>query len=92
MQGPGWSGFLPTAGRPQLRMGRKPATWIRIDRDYGTLPINMQTLFHNLGITRGAAAAQATFCRSESRKCLNSDESSGVSSFLWLLDRLPILG
>jgi hypothetical protein len=38
-------------------MGRKPATWIRVHRDYETLRINMQTLFHDLGITTSAAAA-----------------------------------
>jgi hypothetical protein len=38
-------------------MGRKPTHWTRIDRDYETLRINMQTLFHDLGITTGAAAA-----------------------------------
>ncbi len=38
-------------------MGRKPTHWTRIDRDYETLRINMQTLFHHLGITNGAAAA-----------------------------------
>ncbi len=39
------------------RMGRKPATWTRIDRDYETLRINMQTLLHDLGITTSTAAA-----------------------------------
>jgi hypothetical protein len=28
-------------------MGRKPATWTRVDRDYETLRIDMQTLFHD---------------------------------------------
>jgi hypothetical protein len=45
------------AGVRSPRMGRKPATWTRIDRDYETLRINMQTLFHDLGITTEAAAA-----------------------------------
>jgi hypothetical protein len=45
------------AGLRSPRMGRKPAHWTRIDRDYETLRINMQTLFHDLGITTGAAAA-----------------------------------
>jgi hypothetical protein len=44
------------AGVRSPRMGRKPATWTRVDRDYETLRINMQTLFHDLGITTGAAA------------------------------------
>jgi hypothetical protein len=45
------------AGIRSPRMGRKPATWTRVDRDYEALRINMQTLFHHLGITTGAAAA-----------------------------------
>lgn len=45
------------AGVRSPRMGRKPTHWTRIDRDYETLRINMQTLFHHLGITTGAAAA-----------------------------------
>jgi hypothetical protein len=38
-------------------MGRKPAHWTRIDRDYETLRITMHTLFHHLGITTSTAAA-----------------------------------
>jgi hypothetical protein len=38
-------------------LGRKPAHWTRIDRDYETLRIGMQTLFHDLGITADTAAA-----------------------------------
>ena len=45
------------AGIRSPRQGRKPATWTRIDRDYETLRIGMQTLFHDLGITPGSAAA-----------------------------------
>lgn len=45
------------AGIRSPRMGRKPTHWTRVDRDYETLRINMQTLFHDLGITTGAAAA-----------------------------------
>jgi hypothetical protein len=45
------------AGIRSPRMGRKPAIWTRVDRDYETLRINMQTLFHHLGITTQAAAA-----------------------------------
>ncbi len=30
--------------------GRKPATWTRIDRDYETLRIGMQNLFHDLTV------------------------------------------
>jgi hypothetical protein len=45
------------AGVRSPRRGRKPAHWTRIDRDYETLRIGMQTLFHDLGITTGRAAA-----------------------------------
>lgn len=38
-------------------MGRKPAVWTRVDRDYETLRIGMQALFHDLGITQASAAA-----------------------------------
>ena len=38
-------------------MGRKPARWTRIDRDYEALRIQMQALFADLGITTGTAAA-----------------------------------
>ena len=54
------------AGVRSPRMGRKPAIWTPVDRDYETLRIGMQTLFHHLGIT--AAAASTTFCRSVNRK------------------------
>jgi hypothetical protein len=43
------------AGIHSPRRGRKPATWTRIDRDYETLRIGMQNLFHDLGITVAAA-------------------------------------
>jgi hypothetical protein len=45
------------AGVRSPRLGRKPTTWTRVDRDYETLRINMQTLFHDLGITTTGAAA-----------------------------------
>jgi hypothetical protein len=45
------------AGVRSPRMGRKPKAWTRIDRDYETLRIHMQTLFHDLGIHTDAAAA-----------------------------------
>src|SRR5207253_9812425 len=45
------------AGVRSPRMGRKPAVWTRVDRDYQTLRIDMQTLLHDLGITPVAAAA-----------------------------------
>ena len=35
----------------------EPAVWTRVDRDYETLRIGMQDLFHDLGITPTAAAA-----------------------------------
>jgi hypothetical protein len=43
------------AGIHSPRRGRKPAHWTRIDRDYETLRIGMQTLFHDLGIIAAAA-------------------------------------
>jgi hypothetical protein len=47
-----------TGRRGSPRRGRKPAHWTAIDRDYETLRIGMQTLFHDLGIaTQDAAAA-----------------------------------
>ncbi len=45
------------AGVRSPRHGRKPAHWTAIDRDYETLRIGMQTLFHDLGITTSSAAA-----------------------------------
>ncbi len=45
------------AGVRSPRRGRKPAHWTRIDRDYETLRIGMQGLFHDLGITASTAAA-----------------------------------
>jgi hypothetical protein len=45
------------AGVRSPRRGRKPAHWTLIDRDYETLRIGMQTLFHDLGITPVTPAA-----------------------------------
>ena len=45
------------AGVRSPRRGRKPTHWTAIDRDYETLRIGMQVLFHDLGITTPAAAA-----------------------------------
>jgi hypothetical protein len=45
------------AGIRSPRMGRKPATWTQVDRDYEKIRIGMQDLFHDLGITTGATAA-----------------------------------
>ena len=45
------------AGVRSPRLGRKPTTWTRVDRDYETLRINMHALFHDLGITTPGAAA-----------------------------------
>jgi hypothetical protein len=44
------------AGVRSPRLGRKPAHWTAIDRDYEVLRIGMQTLFADLGITADAAA------------------------------------
>ncbi|HZC99213.1 MAG TPA: hypothetical protein VFA46_03195 [Actinomycetes bacterium] len=44
------------AGVRSPRLGRKPAYWTAIDRDYESLRIGMQTLFADLGITTSAAA------------------------------------
>jgi hypothetical protein len=41
------------AGVRSPRMGRKPATWTNVDRDYEKIRIDMQTLFQDLG-TRAA--------------------------------------
>ena len=38
------------------RMGRKPAHWTRVDRDYEQIRINMQTLFNHLAIETPLAA------------------------------------
>jgi hypothetical protein len=45
------------AGVRSPRLGRKPAHWTAIDRDYETLRIGMQVLFADLGITTSSAAA-----------------------------------
>jgi hypothetical protein len=45
------------AGIRSPRRGRKPAHWTAVDRDYETLRIGMQTLFHHLGITTSPTAA-----------------------------------
>jgi hypothetical protein len=38
------------AGLRSPRMGRKPAHWTPVDRDYETLRIHMQTLFDHPGL------------------------------------------
>jgi hypothetical protein len=45
------------AGVRSPRMGRKPAIWTPVDRDYETLRIGMQALFDDIGITVVSAAA-----------------------------------
>ena len=45
------------AGVRSPRRGRPPAHWTRVDRDYETLRIDMQTLFRDLGIETLPAAA-----------------------------------
>jgi hypothetical protein len=52
------------AGVRSPLLGRKPAAWIQIDRDYETLSIGMQTLFHQPGLAPVAASTQS--CRSVS--------------------------
>ncbi len=47
------------AGVRTPRRGRKPGTWTKIDRDYESLRLGMQTLFHDLGIAAGAVAPAA---------------------------------
>jgi hypothetical protein len=44
------------AGLRSPRMGRKPAHWTRIDRDYERIRIDMQTLFSDLAIETPLAA------------------------------------
>ena len=46
--------ILANVHRP--KMGRKPAHWIRVDRDYGRIRIDMQTLFTDLAIETPLAA------------------------------------
>jgi hypothetical protein len=43
------------AGVRSPRLGRKPAHWTAVDRDYETLRVDMQTLFHDLALTTQAA-------------------------------------
>jgi hypothetical protein len=43
------------AGVRSPRLGRKPAHWTAVDRDYESLRIDMQTLFANLAVTTEAA-------------------------------------
>jgi hypothetical protein len=45
------------AGVRSPRPGRKPAHWAQVDRDYESLRIGMQALFHDLAITTRTAAA-----------------------------------
>jgi hypothetical protein len=45
------------AGVRSPRMGRKPVHWTRVDRDYETLRVGMQTLFSDVGIQTPPAAA-----------------------------------
>jgi hypothetical protein len=44
------------AGVRSPRIGRKPAAWAAVDRDYEQIRIGMQTLFADLGISAAAAA------------------------------------
>ena len=45
------------AGVRSPRLGPKPASWTQVDRTYEKIRIDMQTLFHHLGITTTATAA-----------------------------------
>lgn len=45
------------AGLRSPRQGRKPAQWTRLDRDYETIRIHMQTLFQDLGLATASPAA-----------------------------------
>lgn len=45
------------AGVRSPRQGRKPTHWTRLDRDYETIRVHMETLFTDLGITTTATAA-----------------------------------
>jgi hypothetical protein len=55
------------AGVRSPRMGQKPTSWTKVDRDFETIRIHMQTLFHDLGLE---GAAQTTSCRWGFRKRL----------------------
>ena len=44
------------AGIRSPKMGRKPAHWTRVDRDYEQIRIHMQTLFNDLAIETLLAA------------------------------------
>jgi hypothetical protein len=56
--GPPRPGHRSHHGRgPPPRLGRKPAHWTAIDRDYETLRIGMQTLLADFGIAARSAAA-----------------------------------
>ncbi len=45
------------AGVRSPRLGRKPATWTALDRDYETLRVDMQALFRDLRLETGEVAA-----------------------------------
>jgi hypothetical protein len=45
------------AGVRSPRLGRKPATWTALDRDYETLRVDMQALFRDLRLETGQVAA-----------------------------------
>lgn len=42
------------AGVAAPRRGRKPSTWTKVDKDYDTLRVDMQTLFADLGLVTAA--------------------------------------
>jgi hypothetical protein len=49
-------GRVELAGVRSPRVGRKPAHWTRVDRDYEQIRIDMQTLFTDLAIETPLAA------------------------------------
>jgi hypothetical protein len=68
------------AGIRTPRRGRPPNTWTTIDRDYGTLRLNMQTLINHLGIATKATAGSTTFCRSRPAILLAPNEPCSPGS------------
>ncbi len=54
---PSWTSCPPAAaGIRSPRMGRKPAHWTRVDRDYERIRIDIHTLFNDLAIETPLAA------------------------------------
>ena len=49
--------IAPTIAESRSPVAAATPHWTRVDRDYETLRVGMQTLFYNLGITTQPAAA-----------------------------------